>query len=191
MEPVVGPVWQKLLLQAKGNQAAIDYYVGICLAEEGNDSQAITYFKTSDSLQNNAYARRNIAWLLARSNDREGARLWYEKASKAKEYLTDPSIAEEFLKFLLDNKKYTKATEVFNALPLSFSSSRLSLCQARLAAYQKDPVLLETLLAQGFSDIREGECPIDKLYDALLEMKGKTMSECPLPKSMAFQMFLL
>jgi hypothetical protein len=174
---VTDAMWEPLLLQSRANADTerhdwlTPYHLGVIAFERGETERAEGYWNASIAAQENAWSYRNLAVAALRraaSGDGIEAVSWYKKAFDRKEGRLDPSFAEEYIPFLIEQGRVEEAAAALAAYGLGDADLQGPLLDAaaRIAFAQKDDIRLDKIFSREPALIREGNTTLVDLWTA-------------------------
>ena len=169
--------WKPYIEKLDGKNFSTFNILGVMALEAEKDDEAETYFKTSLSLKENAFAYRCLAIM------RKMQGVYDEAVSLMKKAVTLDSsreMAEEYAALLIDRKLYEEAWEYYFSLDEDvISDERLSITMmpAACALGRKD--FLEAQFERDFAVIREGERNYTDSYFAYQAMNEAEKNGIP------------
>lgn len=193
--PVSNNAWREALLKAvetstsSRNAAILKHYLGITLLEDEEAEAARARWLEAYAITPNPWTARNLAVLELRRGAVAPALDWYRKAMGASSS-PDLTIAEEFIKTLVDHGGYGEALECFQSLPRHYlaSSDFLAFDRARLAAELGDCDTIEKMVMdRELGNLREGDIQLNALWNRYCLLKyGEKL---PLIEQLDFNQF--
>jgi len=166
-EWVVSEGWMNVLrnaIEKSGPNYLQALHLGVGLLERGECGAAGKMFEISSRLQDNSYARRNLA-LIAEAEGKLSAALdlYWRAYTLSGEH---PEIAEEIVGFLRRHGRNDELSEFVASLESEYDEmpERIELALAELALKRGDLDRAEMLLERNYATIREGETTLTDLW---------------------------